>query len=312
MGMRPLFDYLLLTLVACAACGSRKAAVVQPEGQGDTLTAFFLPAIPLMLDDPELRADYLTRHYWDCTDFADTNYIHHPEITEQAWVDFIDLLRIVPRETADAAIRNAFAQAEKEKKCYLYLAGLADKYLYDPNSPMRHEEHYISVLDLLLASSVLDDAEKIRPQARRTLAQRNRLGTRALDFVYTLASGQTGTLHSLRSPYTLLFINNPGCQACTDMINGLQQAPAIGQAFDSGKLRILSLYPDEEPEEWRHHLAEFPVGWINAYDRGSVIKEQNLYDLKAIPTLYLLDKEKTVLLKDATIEEVEQYVAGLR
>lgn len=310
--MKQLCSYLLLALVACAACGSRRAAAVQPEEQGDTLTAFRLPAIPLMLEDPELRADYLARHYWDCTDFADTNYIHHPEITEQAWVDFIDLLRIVPRETADAALRNAFAQAEKEKKCYLYLAGMADKYLYDPNSPMRHEEHYISVLDLLLASPVLDDAEKIRPQARRTLAQRNRLGTRALDFVYTLASGQTGTLHSLRSPYTLLFINNPGCQACTDMINGLQQAPAIGQALGSGRLRILSLYPDEEPEEWRRHLAEFPASWINAYDRGSVIKAQNLYDLKAIPTLYLLDKEKTVLLKDATIEEVEQYVAGLR
>lgn len=310
--MKPLLNYLLLALAACAACGSRKAAVVQPEGQGDTLTAFRLPAIPLMLEDPGLRADYLTRHYWDCTDFADTNYIHHPEITEQAWVDFIDLLRIVPPETADAALRNAFAQAEKEKKCYLYLAGLADKYLYDPNSPMRHEEHYISVLDLLLASPVLDDAEKIRPQARRTLAQRNRPGTRALDFVYTLASGQTGTLYGLRSPYTLLFINNPGCQACTDMISGLQQAPAIGQALGSGRLRILSLYPDEELEEWRRHLAEFPTGWINAYDHGSVIKEQDLYDLKAIPTLYLLDKEKTVLLKDATIEEVERYVAGLK
>lgn len=38
-------------------------------------------------------------------------------------------------------------------------------------------------------------------------------------------------------------------------------------------------------------------------------KTKNLYDLRAIPTLYLLDKNKTVLLKDATLQKVEQYLA---
>jgi hypothetical protein len=33
-----------------------------------------------------------------------------------------------------------------------------------------------------------------------------------------------------------------------------------------------------------------------------------LYDLKAIPTLYLLDGSKTVLLRDATLEEIEKYL----
>jgi len=39
-----------------------------------------------------------------------------------------------------------------------------------------------------------------------------------------------------------------------------------------------------------------------------MIDQKNLYDLKAIPTLYLLDKDKTVLLKDATAEEIEEYL----
>ena len=45
------------------------------------------------------------------------------------------------------------------------------------------------------------------------------------------------------------------------------------------------------------------------YDKELVIKNKNLYDLRAIPTLYLLDKNKTVLLKDATLQKVEQYLA---
>ena len=41
----------------------------------------------------------------------------------------------------------------------------------------------------------------------------------------------------------------------------------------------------------------------------AMLQTKNLYDLRAIPTLYLLDKNKTVLLKDATLQKVEQYLA---
>ncbi len=39
--------------------------------------------------------------------------------------------------------------------------------------------------------------------------------------------------------------------------------------------------------------------WINGYDKELTVLERELYDLKAMPTLYLLDKDKKVLLKDA-------------
>ena len=35
---------------------------------------------------------------------------------------------------------------------------------------------------------------------------------------------------------------------------------------------------------------------------------QRMDNLKAIPTLYLLDKDKKVLLKDATVAQIDQYL----
>ena len=35
------------------------------EAPKDTITSFTLPAIPPMLTAPELRADFLVKHYWD-------------------------------------------------------------------------------------------------------------------------------------------------------------------------------------------------------------------------------------------------------
>ncbi|WP_300700139.1 DUF5106 domain-containing protein [Bacteroides sp.] len=300
---------LLLPLCLCTACGNSKAnSVSKADVPTDTITVFTLPAIPPMLNTPELRADFLVRHYWENINFADTNYVHHPEITEQAWVDYIDILKIVPAKTADVAIKDVFTQAEKAKTSYLYLAELADKYLYDPNSPMRNEELYISVLDALIASPILDETEKIRPQGRRELAQKNRVGTKAIDFTYTLASGKKSTLYALNVPYTLLFINNPGCHACSETIEALKNAPAINRAISQKQLQILSLYPDEELDEWRKHISDFPADWTNGYDAQQTISKNNLYDLKAIPTLYLLDKDKIVLLKDATAMEIDKYL----
>lgn len=299
---------ILCLLILCSCKNGNASSQSKNETPQDTIKSITMPAIPAMMTAPEQRADFLAKHYWDNVNFADTNYIHHPEVTEQAWADYCDLLNHVPLETARQAMRNVIDRTNIEKKVFTYITDLADKYLYDPNSPMRNEEFYISVLEAMIASPILDETEKIRPQARLKLAQKNRIGTKALNFTYTLASGAQGSLYQLKTDYLLLFINNPGCQACTETIEGLKNAPIINQLLKEKKLILLSIYPDEELDEWKKHLNEFPNEWINGYDKKFTIKEEQIYDLKAIPTLYLLDKEKTVLLKDATAPAIEAYL----
>lgn len=302
-----LLGFVAFVGISCA--NNRPAEAKNPaEVTGDTITTFTFPLIPPVLQTPESRAEYLIEHYWENVNWADTNYVHHPEIIEQAWVNYLDLLPMVSTEKASAVLKALFKSAEANKVCVDYLAKLADKYLYDPNSPMRNEEYYIPVLDALIASPLLGDAEKIRPQALRKLAQQNRVGTQALDFEYTLNSGKRGSLHALRATYLLLYINNPGCHTCAVTTDELKSSAVISQAVASGNLVILSLYPDEELAEWKRHQSDFPATWINAYDARQHIKEQGLYDLKAIPTLYLLDEHKTVLLKDATASQVIDYL----
>ena len=307
--MKTYLNIFFLFLILCTACGNRKASDNQAEDiKSDSTKIFALPVIPALLNTPESRADYLVRHYWENVDFADTTYLDHREVMEQAWVDYIDIMKLVPEETAISAIKQMYKDAGKKKKVFFYFTDLAEKYLYDPNSPMRNEELYIPVLDAMLESTVLDDTEKILPKGRRDLAEQNRLGRQAEDFTYTLVSGKSGTLYGVKADYTLLFINNPGCHACEEGIKELKQAPAINKEFEAGNLKILSVYPDEDKEEWERHLSDLPKEWINGYDKKLMIKEKNLYDLKAIPTLYLLDKNKKVLLKDAVVGQIEQYL----
>ena len=173
---------------------------------------------------------------------------------------------------------------------------------------MRNEEFYIPVLDAMLASPLLEEIEKVRPKARRELAQKNRIGTKALNFSYTLASGAQGSLYQQQADYILLFINNPGCGMCKQLREQIAGSPMLSEMIERGRLKILALYPDEDLAEWREYRGHIPPSWINGYDAGCVVREKSLYDLHAIPALYLLDRDKRVLVKDSTdvpyIEEV--------
>ena len=70
---------------------------------------------------------------------------------------------------------------------------------------------------------------------------------------------------------------------------------------------MLNIYPDEDLQAWYDYLDNYPKDWICGYDPDQVIRSDTRYWLRAIPSLYLLDDEKRVVLKDAPPEKVLVY-----
>lgn len=77
----------------------------------------------------------------------------------------------------------------------------------------------------------------------------------------------------------------------------------------SGKMRVLALYPGEDMEEWKACAPEPPSAWLNGRDASAGLNIKNrLYAIRDIPSLYLLDKNKRVLLKDADYIRLEAWL----
>ena len=131
------------------------------------------------------------------------------------------------------------------------------------------------------------------------MASQNRIGRPANDFRYTTADGATRRMYDIRAEYLLLFINNPGCNMCKTVREAISASPMLNELIERGKLKVLALFPDEDLTEWQEYRPQIPARWINAYDKGCVVRDRELYDLKAIPALYLLDRDKRVMVKDA-------------
>lgn len=246
---------------------------------------------------PAERRSFLREHFWDHFDFADSTLLVRIDSTElvQAYITYVGMIL----EPDDAvAMRELMRRADHSKAMLGYFHRLGEQLLYDPNSPIRSDELYIPVLEQVIASPHYDSYEKLAPGYELELVRQNRVGHAANDFRYTLADGTSKRLYELQAPYTLLFISNPGCPMCGQIRGAISDSPLLSELIERGQLRVLMLYPDQELEEWYRHQNEIPKSWINAYDKGCILQRDRLYDLKAIPSLYLLDRKKRVILKD--------------
>lgn len=303
----------ILLALMFLTCGGKTA---KTENDGDTILSkkgFRLPDISGTLILPEQRAAYLATHYWDHFGFCDTAYIHLPEITEQAFADYLAVLPHTDKQTACASIKGMLTRMAGEdptKTMYAYFLNLYKDYLYDPDSPVREEEFYIPVAEYILSDTISGEAVKSRARFDLDMMLKNRKGSMATDFGYVTAGGGKGSLYTLKKDYTLLYFYNPDCTACRETTDYMRSSPLLNRLLEDGRLDILALYPDEDTTLWREHASEISPLWINVRDEPRRLKDKLVYDLKAIPTLYLLDKQKRVQLKDADATVVERYMTG--
>ena len=81
--------------------------------------------------------------------------------------------------------------------------------------------------------------------------------------------------------------------------------------ISDGSLAVVNIYIDEDIRAWREYMPIYPDEWYNGFDPDFVIRTDILYNVRAIPSLYLLDKDKTVLMKDAVTDRVLNYLANI-
>ena len=266
-----------------------------------------MPEIPGEITEPEQRAEYLTLHFWDKFDLQDTSFLMQNDLLERYFVDFTDLLSFTSSVTMQKSVNVLMKKSEVKKSIFLFILKLSEQYLYEPESPVYDEEKLIPFLQYALQSPLLDNTEKIRPGFLLENIMKNRLGSIAGNFTYTLMSGETGNLHSVNAKYTLLYFNDPECEDCIMLIKQLIASPVINDLTKKGELKILMTYINDDIEAWEKHASDVSDSWIYSRDVEQKIIIEGVYNIKQFPTIYLLDKDKKVLLKETTFEKLENY-----
>jgi thiol-disulfide isomerase/thioredoxin len=318
-----------LLFLGCGNNNSNKKTETEPIGKSlennEAAKEFPYPAIPQMMSDHAEASRYYVTLFWD-------KYIKSPNRSaidslkmEDAYANYANEMIVLQNITGNLHACDKIQKRLFERADSLYLAGdktlllsllkFSEKYLYNPNSPMLNEELYIPALEAILNLKSLPEIEKMQYNYQLELAQKNRTGNKAADFAFTFSTPtgeKKGSLYSLKADYTLLFFNNPDCPACAEMLQSLKQSDMITNMVQSGKLKILAIYVDKQLNLWRNNHIKYPADWIYAYDHKYILRDNSIYGIRAIPSFYLLNNEKRVLMKDApSPKPVINYLARI-
>lgn len=177
----------------------------------------------------------------------------------------------------------------------------AENVFYGANSDFRNEELYLPIAQALSEFELIDEATRGRYKVEVKNCSKNRLGEKATDFTFTTKEGRKSSLYKVKGDFTIIFFSNPGCTACKEIIDNLNQSLLIQKLFSEKRLNVINVYIDEDLTEWYNYMSIYPKEWINCFNEDLTIKNEELYDVRAIPSLYLLDKDKNTILKDTPL-----------
>ena len=306
----------ILAVLLLAGCREKKAEQFQALPFPDL-------QLPTMISGQQEALEYMAVNYWNGITDLSRNYpsdsllvsgVRRGDV-EQKFADWTSVMEYAGHGIWSKAVGNLYDRAlacevkDTSSQVFETFVDLFQKYYYDPNSPMRNEEVYYHFVMRYASFEGLSDVERGKYEREARLCALNRIGTKAADFRFADRRGKMTNLYDIKAEMTLLFFSNPGCDACMQIINVLRDEPLIASHIASGRLVVVNVYIDEDIQAWRDYMPIYPEEWYNGFDPDYVLRSNELYAVRAIPSLYLLDAEKRVILKDAPENKVFETLA---
>ena len=301
---------LLLLAVCCGGPRSKKAQVQDRP--------FPKVSVPAAYTEDADRLAYACAHFWDAylaeggpTDSSRILGVSKAEV-EQALSDYIALLWGQPLSEAQRSMAGLFGavsavqQKDTASQFYNQFSQLAASYLYDPNSPMRDEDLWLPYVSGLAESPLTREDMRTAYRYEASMCALCPRGSIAPDIRAKRPDGRIFSLRGIKAPLTLLFFTNPGCRACKEIIDRINSE--LGGLVAAGTLAVANIYIDEDYAAWKAYVGNYPKEWFTGFDYAGTVRGEHIYDVRAIPSVYLLDSDKRILLKDAPFERVLEFL----
>ncbi|MFV0289344.1 MAG: DUF5106 domain-containing protein [Mangrovibacterium sp.] len=299
---------IVLFLAICCNISCAKPTV--QKNIDSTQKSFELPKIPVAINTDKDRLEYLLVHYWDGLDAQDSLSEKSQEI-EQAFSNYIDLFNRAESQIIDKSLQMLFNKVAPQSNQFNWFTDKFEHYLYETESPLRNDAQYIQVLENLLANAHVDPIYKSRYDYQFQEVNKNKVGDIAANFTYQKVDAKEEDLHDIKAKYTLIFFYDPDCHNCKEAKETLMSSSLINELQGNHDLAILAFYPYDDVDFWKQNADKIPSTWINSHDASEeLLVDNQLYAIRSIPSLYLLDRDKRVILRDVFVEDIFQFFSA--
>ncbi len=273
---------------------------------------------PVTRDDSINNYQYYKKHYWDGITFMDDRVIRTPFFLPKVEKFFREIVSPAP----DSIIKESdylLLRARTAPEMYKFLLNwLTDEYI-NPKY-MGQDAVFVHLFEKYHSkgiSSWLNEKQMTAISNRAYMLMSNLIGEQAADLLMVDSSGAPLPLYSVKADYIIVCFWDPTCGHCRE------EVPRLDSMFHAkwqkeGVKMYGVLTETKELPKWREFINKYNLqSWINVYQTEEQRKEDDeakkpsykqLYDVTQTPTLYLLDKDKRIIAKKLTWQQIDDVL----
>lgn len=261
---------------------------------------------------------YYKKHYWDGITFMDDRIIRTPFFVPKVEQYFRNVVSPVP----DSIIKESdylLLLARSSPEMYKFLLNwLTDEYIYPKY--MGQDAVFVHLFEKYHSkgvSSWLNEKQLTTISNRAYMLMSNLIGEQAANLEMVDSTGKSMPLYNINSDYIVVCFWDPTCGHCREQVPRLDSIYNVKWKNEGVKMYGV-LTETKNKEQWIQFIKDHNMGnWINVYETDAqrkIVEEakkpsyKQLYDVIQTPTLYLLDKDKKIIAKKLTMEQINDLL----
>lgn len=265
--------------------------------------------------DSTYQWQFYKKHYWDYFDLTDERLLRCPVLNNK-YRFFFDKLVVNQPDSIITAMEDLLQKTDFKNDIYRFI--LTDKFNEAANSKIMGmdavyvhlgkkyfgNENFSPWMDSVKRFKIMDRVNRMEPLLIGKIARN-----------ITLADSTNKRYYSLydqKNKYVILAFWDPDCGHCKKEIPVLHQGwkNLLQSGLDVGAYAP-AIMEKEDMGKWTDFIRNNNLDWINVADPYRQNNFRYEWDLQSTPQIFVLDKDKRIVARRMSAEQVEDYIRHL-
>lgn len=271
--------------------------------------------IPVVVSNPDslrwvLNYNYNKDHYFDNIDLTDERLLRTPILYSRLNTFFTNVVIQAP-DSISKEIDKIIKKCEPNYKIYQFVA----VYLFNhfrESEIMGHDALMVKLADDIYLSGKADWVSKeFKDDLRKQidLIRPNLIGKKAQNLVMDSYSGIFVSLYDIQKDFTILYFWEPNCGHCKEA------TPKLKAYYETAKnkgIEVFAICTASDKPKWTQYIEENKITWINGWDPQRTSHFDAYYNVQSTPMVYILDKNKVIIAKKLSVENIGPFIENYR